>query len=88
MVAEEVGVDVAKMEQARGRFTAAVEKLEAAAEQAGSEKESLVEKLAAASAERDRLAGELATLQESHRSLEALTQTVTGRLDGTIERVR
>ena len=79
---------MAGIEQAQGRFAAAMETLEAAAARATSERTTLARDHAAATAERDRLAGELASLQEIHRSLEELTATVTGRLDGTIERVR
>jgi len=79
---------VADIEEAQGRFEAALKKLEAAAARATGERNTLAGELAAATAERDRLAGELASLQENHRSLEDLTATVTGRLDGTIERVR
>ena len=81
-------MDVAEIEQARSRFAAAVEKLEAAAGRAAGERDSMAKELAAASAERDRLAGELATLQESHRTLQDVTETVSGRLDGTMGRVR
>ena len=82
---------MATIEQARGRIEAALDRLEAAVEHAagaGSGQRAASDELSGVRADRDRLAAELAALQQRYDDLKALTDTATHRLDQTIARVR
>jgi chromosome segregation ATPase len=82
---------MATLDDARRRFEAAVDRLEAAAEAAARRADAdptIAEELAAVRADRDRLAVELADLQRHHDTLRSVADAASRRLDGTIERVR
>jgi hypothetical protein len=84
---------MATFDDARRRFEAAVERLEAAAEAAIAARRAhadpaIAAQLAAVRADRDRLAAELADLQRRHDALRSVADAASQRLDGTIERVR
>ncbi len=71
-------------EQAHARFSRAVDRIEEAlqrdAEQVG--------EIATLRADRGRLAGDLARLRKDHETLVAAASAISGRLEGTIARVR
>jgi hypothetical protein len=84
---------MATFDNARHRFEAAVERVEAAVAAAigargATADPAIAEELAAVRADRDRLAAELADLQKRHDALRSAADAATQRLDGTIERVR
>ena len=83
---------MAKIEQARRRIEAALDRLEAAVEHAAAAGPAggggAAGELDGVRADRDRLAAELASLQQRYDDLKALTERATRRLDQTIERVR
>jgi phage shock protein A len=81
---------MAKIEQARRRIEAALDRLEAAVEHAAGAGPASggAGELDGVRADRDRLAAELATLQQRYDDLKAVTERASERLDQTIERVR
>lgn len=83
---------MAKIEQARRRIEAALDRIEAAVEHAAAAGPDggggATGELDGVRADRDRLAAELASLQQRYDDLKSLTERATLRLDQTIERVR
>jgi hypothetical protein len=79
-----------KLESAVARLNAALDKLEASAEQRLSwvRSETSVAELALLKDERERLLARISVLEEESRALAGLTEEVEDRLDGAIAEIR
>ena len=83
--------DISAIEGATKRLTAALDSLEAAAEQrreADHDRHGLIDQLHALGADRSRLAGDLDTVTARARALESTNQEVARRLEAAIETIR
>lgn len=82
---------MSKLDEALARFEAALTRLETTTDQRTTrlrESTGAVAELSLVKAERDELAGRVASLEEESRMLAGLTQEVEGRLDGAITEIR
>ncbi len=82
---------MSRLELAKTRFAQALESLENAAGTVGETLDGAakgIERIAALEAERERLLGRIAELEDEIASLSGLTEEVEGRLDGAIGEIR
>jgi chromosome segregation ATPase len=82
---------MSRIDVARGRFLAALQKLEETAGEVGESLDAAArgaERLAQLEAERDRLLARVAELEEEMAALSSATEEVEDRLDGAIGEIR
>ncbi|MBN9547161.1 MAG: DUF4164 family protein [Alphaproteobacteria bacterium] len=82
---------MSRLELAQKRLTQALESLEKAVElsaKRGKDVSAAESRIAALTAERERLQARIATLEDELAALSSITQDVEGRLDGAIGEIR
>jgi predicted nucleic acid-binding Zn-ribbon protein len=82
---------MSRLDDALARFGAALDRLEASAEQRvarSRESDGAAAELSLVKAERERLVARIAGLEEESRNLAGLTEDVEDRLDGAISEIR
>ena len=82
---------MSRLDDALARFGAALDRLEASAEERVArirESEGAAAELSVLKAERERLVARIAGLEEESRNLAGLTEDVEDRLDGAITEIR